>query len=269
MEIIDLNFSRWTKGDDASVALRFQVSGSDDEETVLLFAEGNTPAIYKSLYRNQVDGELVGPELWEISVRYGATPPPSWNSVTVTPEWSFSIDEETVHVSHSITTVNAYAASGTAADHKGAINVQPDGTIEGADVGVSALSWSETLYLPWAAWGPGYLQVLQATVTRWNSTAWRIWAPGEVLLRRARGRPAGQAFVSIEFDFAVSPNVTGLAIGAITGIDKLGWDYLWVQSEEVEDTTAKANATRPKYAYVERLRYSANFNNLLLPNPFV
>ena len=269
LEIAQLQFSQWSKNDEPKITLKYAVSGSDDEEEVLLYAEGNTPTTFKSLWRNEITGEMVGPEEWDINVVYGTVPPPSWMGAGQTvSEWSFSIDEQTTHYTQSLTTVNSYAATGTATDHKGAVNVQPDGTVDGYDASVSSLTWTETLYLPWGQWGATYLATLQATAGRWNSTAFRIWAAGELLLRRVRGRPAGTSYVQIEFDFAVEPNVADLTVGAITGIDKRGWDLLWIEYEPVDDSTSNAIAGRPKHAYVEQVKYSADFHNLLLPDPF-
>jgi len=271
MKIEQLQFSQWAKNDEPKITLKYaidEVSDAEDEEDVLLYAEANTPVQFASLYRNEITGDMVGPSEWDITVVYGTVPPPSWNSVQSVSEWSFSIDEQTVHYTNSLATVAGYAATGTATDHKGAVNVQPDGTVDGYDTTESALSWSETLYLPWGMWGPTYLAVLQATAGRWNSTAFRIWAPGELLLRRVRGRPVGQAYVQIEFDFTTSANVSGLTVGEITGIDKRGWDLLWIEYEPVEDATAKAIAGRPKHVYVEQVKYSADFHSLLLPDPF-
>lgn len=268
MELTQLQFSQWSKGGEPRITLKYAGSGEDDEETVLLEVESSTPATFKGLYRTEISGEMVGPEEWDITIVYGPTAPVAWNSSQVIPEWSFSVDEETVHLTQSIATTAKYASSGTATDHKGAVNVQPDGSVEGYDSSVASLSWTETLYLPWAAWGPTYLAALKNCVGKWNSTAFRIWSAGEVLLRRARGKPAGQAYVQIEFDFLASENVTGLTVGDITGIDKRGWDLLWIEYEPVKDATANALAARPKHVYVEQVRYSANFSELLLPDPF-
>lgn len=272
MKIEQLQFSQWAKNDEPKITLKYaidEVADAEDEEDVLLYAEANTPQQFAGLYRNELSGEMIGPAEWDITVIYGTTPPPSWlQSGQSIAEWSFSIDEQNVHYTNSLATVSSYAATGTATDHKGAVNVQADGTVDGYDSTESALSWSETLYLPWGMWGATYLAVLQATCGRWNSTTFRIWAPGELLLRRVRGRPVGQSYVQIEFDFSTSPNVSGLTVGDISGISKRGWDLLWIEYEPVEDTVAGTLAGRPKHAYVEQVKYSADFSNLGLPDPF-
>jgi len=64
--------------------------------------------------------------------------------------------------------------------------------------------------------------------------------------------------------FAASPNVTGLSVGDITGIDKKGWEYLWVLYQDTEDTSAAALVKRPVAAYVERVYDSGNFGSLVV-----
>jgi hypothetical protein len=39
----------------------------------------------------------------------------------------------------------------------------------------------------------------------------------------------------IPFKFAASPNATDLTVGDITGIEKKGWEYLWVRYADAED----------------------------------
>lgn len=39
----------------------------------------------------------------------------------------------------------------------------------------------------------------------------------------------------VTFSFAASPNAVELTVGDITGIDKKGWEYLWVRYQDAED----------------------------------
>lgn len=264
MEITDLQFSRWHYGDSSNIRLKVAVSGSDDESEVLLYAQANTLPIFQGLYRGEMDGELVGPEEWDVTVDYTPNPPPVWNSTQSVAEWQFSIDEETVHRTHALAHVATYPAG--ADEHDGAVNVNPDGSVDGYDESVSTLTWSETLYLPWSMWGTAYLNQLYAARGCYNSTAFRIWEAGEVLLRRVAGRPHGQSHVAINFDFVATPNVTGLTVGDITGIDKLGWDLEW--TEYVPTSDDDSNSVQVKAVHIERVKYSYEFHDLGLLDPF-
>jgi hypothetical protein len=55
-----------------------------------------------------------------------------------------------------------------------------------------------------------------------------------------------------------------LSIGPINGINKKGWEYLWVRHSDQEDTAAKALVKRPIAAYVERVYESGSFAALQL-----
>ncbi|HQL55478.1 MAG TPA: hypothetical protein PLQ87_12285, partial [Phycisphaerae bacterium] len=64
------------------------------------------------------------------------------------------------------------------------------------------------------------------------------------------------------FRFAASPNVTNLTIGDITGINKKGWEYLWVRYADSEDTVAKALVKKPIAVYIERVYDDGNLSLL-------
>ncbi|MCK4601318.1 MAG: hypothetical protein KAU28_02550, partial [Phycisphaerae bacterium] len=59
--------------------------------------------------------------------------------------------------------------------------------------------------------------------------------------------------------FAASPNKTNLTVGEITGIDKKGWEYMWVRYADAEDAAAKAIVKKPVAVYVEKVYEEGNF----------
>jgi hypothetical protein len=64
----------------------------------------------------------------------------------------------------------------------------------------------------------------------------------------------------LSFKFAASPNMTGLTVGTITGINKGGWNHLWVlYSDNVDQNTL---IKRPVAAYVEQVYWPGNFSLL-------
>ena len=42
----------------------------------------------------------------------------------------------------------------------------------------------------------------------------------------------------LTFKFSASPNVSGATVAGITGVSKLGWEYLWILRKDVPDTVA-------------------------------
>jgi len=95
-----------------------------------------------------------------------------------------------------------------------------------------------------------------------NNAPFRGFAAGEVLFLGASGSKRGQDDWEIRFRFAASPNVTGLVVGSITGINKRGWEYLWGRYADAEDTAAKALVKRPVAAYVEQVYPYGDFSGL-------
>lgn len=80
-----------------------------------------------------------------------------------------------------------------------------------------------------------------------------------VMLGERPGRVKGW---EITYRFAGSPNRTGLTVGPIVGINKKGWEYMWVRYADSEDTVAKAIVKKPAAAYIERVYDEGNFSLL-------
>ncbi len=76
----------------------------------------------------------------------------------------------------------------------------------------------------------------------------------------ASGSLRSQEDWEITFRFAASPNVTGLVIGDIAGIDKKGWEYLWVRYADAEDQNVLVK--KPIAVYVERVYEEGDFSLL-------
>jgi hypothetical protein len=154
-----------------------------------------------------------------------------------------------------------------APDFQGAIGVSADG-VEGIDITIPVYHFAETHSKPNAQITGAYKGVLFNLTGKVNSDGFRGFAPGEVLFLGASGSKRGSGWGGAEADweityrFAASPNVTGLSIGPINGINKKGWEYLWVRYSDQEDTAAKALVKRPIAAYVERVYHEGNFGAL-------
>ena len=88
------------------------------------------------------------------------------------------------------------------------------------------------------------------------------FAAGEVLFMGASGSKRGSDDWEITFRFAASPNKTGLTVGDIVGIDKKGWEYMWVRYADAEDAAAKAIVKKPVAVYVEKVYEEGDFSTL-------
>ena len=78
----------------------------------------------------------------------------------------------------------------------------------------------------------------------------------------ASGAKRGFEDWEITFRFAASPNVAGLQLGNIPGINKEGWHYLWVRFTDEVENVAKVLIKKPVAAYVERVYDYGDFSGL-------
>ena len=180
-----------------------------------------------------------------------------------TGESTFAFDTTggTFNVKQSLATVSRLGPGGvTAPDMKGGINVTGD-DVEGVDITIPQYAWSETHYLDAALVTDTYKGLLFALTGTKNNANFKGLHAGENLFLGARGTQRARGDWEITFLFAGSPNVTGLAVGDITGIAKKGWDYLWVRTlkNSIPDSSGKkVLAVVPQYVYVEKVYEDAN-----------
>jgi hypothetical protein len=232
------------------VDLLYMVSGTEDDAVVRATVETTIPAIYASLVFQSYHIAHQGGGVWEVSVRYGKLEPKETGQST----YSFDTSGGTTHITQSLETVASYGDDPP--DFQGAIGVSTD-SVEGTDITVPVFNFTETHYVPVALLTGAYKVVLFYLTGRVNHAPFKGFAPGEVLFLGASGSQRGTEDWEITFSFAASPNVTGLTVGDITGIDKKGWEYLWVRYADAED--ADVLVKQPAAAYVEQVYEYGNF----------
>jgi len=260
---------QWTTGANLSVEFSYQVRGTASDVNAKNAMLGEAPSSYQYLARQSSQIEPVvmdtaNPDgcIWKGTVRYArasqASEPPETGEST----FSFDTGGGSQHVTQSISTVNKYAPSGkTAPDFKGAIGATHD-SVEGVDITVPVYNFSETHYIPDAAVTGGYKATLFNLTGKTNNASWNGFAAGEVLFLGAAGSKRGDDDWEITFRFAASPNKTGLSVGDITGIDKKGWQYMWVRYADAEDAAAKAIVKKPVAVYIEKVYEEGDFSGL-------
>jgi len=249
-----------TTGQNASAELRYVVRGTNDDVEARTALVNASPLVYDLyntgiylLVRESLTLEPVGDELWEGIVRYGIFPQTN-ESV-----FAFDTGGGTQHVTQSLSTVAAYAPPGKVPpDFKGAIGVTAD-SVEGGDITVPVYQFSETHYLPAELVTPGYKAALFFLTGKVNGVPFRGFAVGECLFLGASGSKRGYGDWEITFRFAGSPNASNLRVGDIIGINKRGWEYLWVRYADAEDTNAKALVKKPIAAYIEQVYEYGDF----------
>ena len=197
--------------------------------------------------------EPSGNGIWDVTARYSSREPEE-------SEFTFDTSGGTTHITQSLQTVGKYAPAGeTAPDFKGAIGVSTD-SVEGTDVTVPVYSFSETHRIPGALVTGAYKLTLFMLTGRTNQAVFKGFAAGEVLFLGASGAKRGKDAWEITFRFAASPNVSGLKVGDIEGINKKGWEYLWVRYADDEDEHVLVK--RPIAVYVEQVYQAGDFAGL-------
>ena len=247
-------------GDNPAVVINWIVLGTSDELAAKNAAAAVSPAICDGLFFRDMTGKETAPGVWECQARYGARKPPK----ELDYKFAFDTTGGKQKITQSLETIHKYAPSGkTAADHQGAIGVTDHG-VEGCEIIVPKFSWSETWQLPIADYGWAYSQKLKAITGKVNGWRFRGFAAGQVLFHGGKGSASTKdpTLIEITYSFEQSDDVKAQTIGEITGVAKAGWQYLWVQYRETDDSTAKDFARRPVGVYVEKVYQAASFTTL-------
>lgn len=138
----------------------------------------------------------------------------------------------------------------------GAIGVTKDG-IEGVDIEGGPFNFSKRVYLDSIT--DDQIARLEAAKNCVNSIPWGPFQIGEVRFRGATGGDQGRNNVELTLSFVAEANQTNLTVGQMTGISKMGHEYLWVHYQEVVDPISNTITKRPAYVKVERVYHWSKF----------
>jgi hypothetical protein len=163
-----------------------------------------------------------------------------------------------------------WTGSPAAPNMNGAIGVDGD-TVQGVDIFVPQLTWTETDDVPTAYVTTAYIKSVSSLTGSVNNADFRGFAAGEVLFTGCSGsqqwdEDKGDGPWNLSYKFVASANqgsgktFPSITIGAITGIEKDGHDYLWVRYEP--DVQSETLMTKPRFVYVNKVYPRTNFNAL-------
>ncbi|MCE5280347.1 MAG: hypothetical protein ABFD92_07895 [Planctomycetaceae bacterium] len=201
--------------------------------------------------------EYYGPATWKAQA-YFIDPEKAEKPIGES-SYEFDTTGGTQHITQSKFTTMKFAPPGKVApDFGGAIGVTKD-SVDGCDITVPVYAFSETHVLADAAVTPQYKAILFALTGKVNDAMFKGLNPQECLFLGATGSKRGSGAWEITYRFAGNPSVDGITIGDIVNVSKLGWEYLWVRYQDVEDANAKSIVKRPQAAYTEKVYDSANF----------
>lgn len=253
-----------------TVTRGYKLIGVASEAAAKMLAAGYTPALYVSLYdgilyRQNIACDKVAPTSWNIDVTWGSYDKKEREAGDFS--WRFSTGGGTKHVTQAISHVAHYTKDGLGApgddnDHKGVIGVNEQGDVEGIDIPDTIFRWNEHHSLLFANYGWTYAKGLESYTNHVNDAPFRGLEAGTVRLDNAEGGQSSKdpLLLEVDFYFEHSPNATGLVVGNIAGINKLGHQYLWVRHKTKSGT--ENTPKQPDLVSVEQVFYDADFSAL-------
>ncbi len=247
-----------------SITEGYVLTGTNSRTIADALSRGYSPAIYSGLYRNNIQLQLVGKDIWNVDVTWG--PYEKKEKEPGDFKWSFSTGGGSKHITQAISHSNAYALpTYVAVDHKGTIGLNENGDVEGVDIPESAFEWQEERSLLLADYSFTYATILGELTYCVNNATFRGFAGGSVLFKGADGSMSAKdpLILEVTYRFAYSPNTSTLTVGDITGIDKMGWEYLWVEYKtNAPDVGGVKLPKRPSQVNIEQVYKVADFSLL-------
>lgn len=260
-------------GNTKSAKVPYFVFGVEDEKAALDAVLAEAASSLYGMGRSGVSiDERISPDVFKVIVEYenDSISSSSGNSGgtsndTEENESSFSFDTGggTKHVTQSILTVTKVPT--TAPDFGGAIGVDNDGNVNGVDITMPVMHFSETHFFKASCVTTTFKKRLAGLTGTINKSAFRGFQAGEVLFLGAAGTRRGtdsEDEWEITYRFAVSPNRKNIKLGPLSVSQKYGWDYLWVRYIDVLSPNQQYIIKQPEAAYVERVYYLTDFGEL-------
>jgi len=167
----------------------------------------------------------------------------------------FSVTGESTKRIVSYRTNGKFPCPGTsqAPDFKGGIGY--DGNdFQGCDVQAPVFQWTETHRFPISAVSFNYVKAVGGLVsTPLNSSPFRTFDRGEVkFMGMSGGTKYDDTEVEFQYTFQASQHANSIQVAGAT-VNKQGWDYLWIFSEEREDEAKKYRIKVPIAVYCEQV----------------
>jgi hypothetical protein len=238
-----------------------KIGGTWDEDEVDALAAVTLPSIWKGLLLQDFSREPEGGGIWAVTGTYGKNQPA--DETPAAAGYTFNVGGETKHLSQALETVASYFEAGDDVPEDDDDVIGFDGeSVAGVDVDTATFSWTETHTLAAGVVQSAEFQQLIYGLKRnpVSSQPFRGFAAGEVRFLGASGGGKGQEPVDVSFSFAAAPNET-VDIGAITGIEVKGWEYLDIKY--TTEVVADQLLPKPRYVYVRRVYGTSDLNQLL------
>ena len=249
--------SRATTYEPPSYTGLYTLAGTIDHGIAWAYAASATPAVVVAagqvLYRQDVKIDPVGYDVWDVVVPYGKL-----DKTVGSYRFAFSTTGGTVNIKQAKEHVAVFPNGSP--DNKGAIDVEGD-QVHGAEIVIPALKLTYTFRHPLGYVSEALAVKLARLTGQTNSATWHGFKVGECLFLGASGSDGSDADAEVGYEIACSQELTNATIGAITGVNKKGWDISWNSFEPAVDGGNPIRKTL--YISVERVYDSFNFASQL------
>ena len=256
------------KGKVTEIEIPYIVFEATDEDAALSAARSK--ALGHAVADMELDEvevtERVNKDTWKVKAIWkveDGTEPDDDDDEEESSSFAFDTGGGTMHRNQSLKTVSKVPSD--APDFNGAIEVDNEGNVNGVDVTMPVLNFTETHVMNGGRVTTSYKKNVAALTGTVNRSGFRGFSAGEVLFLGASGTKRSKkvnAPWEITFRFAVSPNQSGLQVGKLKVSQKKGWDYLWVRYADKVADNKKNVIKEPVAAYVEQVYPEGDFGNL-------
>ena len=256
------------KGKVTEIEIPYIVFEAADEDAALAAARSVAASrTVSGMVLDEVEvTERVNKDTWKVKAIYkdeDSDDPDEPDEEEETSSFAFDTGGGTMHRNQSLKTVSK--VPNDAPDFNGAIEVDNEGNVNGVDVTMPVLNFTETHTMNGSRVTTSYKKSVAALTGTVNRSGFRGFSAGEVLFLGASGTKRSKkpnAPWEITFRFAVSPNQSGLQVGKLKVSQKKGWDYLWVRYADKVAENKKNVIKEPVAAYVEQVYPDGDFGNL-------
>lgn len=255
------------KGDAIRMEYDLIVFDQDDETAAIQKAKDTLPVKKEGLKLSMIEAtERINESTYKVRATYQEDLEKERDETDAERSFTFDTSGATVHITQSKTT-EAYPP--TAPKYNGAIGVDNDGNINGVDITVPTLNFTETHILNHSKVNTRYKQKVAYLTGKVNNSRFRGFDAGEVLFLGATGSRTGTEKDDpweVTFRFAVSENSLNLNVGGIIVPKKRGWDYMWVRYADTLANDKKSVVKKPVAVYIEQVYEKEDFGKLGLGN---
>lgn len=260
--------SRATEVNPDTFTLEFLATGTQDDYFVTGLANAILPAIISQLrsdiYRRGFSVTPDGYNRFIVSSQYSergiGSPLESPGDVT----YRFESSAGTLKIKTGLKHISSWDKDGQVVGnaHKGSIDIDDEGNVEGADIVWPTMRISYEVRYPSGVVTEPFAKLMSDYTGHVNSDVFHGYKPGELLFSGATGSDGTGREASVTYTFIAVSNEVDKTIGSITGISKEGHHVAWVEFEDSEEDGESASTT-PLYVHIERVYDYLNFTSAL------